>query len=219
MQNNQKGAKRAAVDKNQTKIFIIVAVASVVVIATIVTAKGLWSQSSYLSKVTEKKEVAVKQLEANKVAVESLTEAYNRFDEQSPNLLGGSPDGGSTRDGSNSTLILDALPNRYDFPALTASLEKLLTSYTIEGISGNDDLLAQQGMPAGTPVEIPFSFSVNTSYDGFRQLLDTFNKSIRPFNLTKIELIGVNSDLHISAEAKTFYQPDAGVEIKKEIVQ
>lgn len=219
MQNKQKGAKQAAVDKNQTTIFAVVAIASVITVGSLMVAKGLWSQSSYLGKVADKKEAAVKQLKDNKVAVASLTEAYNKFNEQSPNLLGGTTTGNGPRDGSNGTLILDALPNTYDFPALTSSLERLLVGYLIDGINGSDDSLAQESMPAGVPVEMPFTFDVSTSYDGFKQLLDSFNKSIRPFNIVKLELSGVNSDLKVTVEAKSYYQPDAGLEITSEVVQ
>jgi len=219
MQNNQKSSKRAAVDKNQTVIFAVVAIASVVVVVSLMIAKGLWSQSSYLGKVADKKEAAVKQLEENKVAVSSLTQAYEQFNEQSPNLLGGTPDGTGPRDGTNSTLILDALPNTYDFPALASSLEKLLVGYTIESIGGNDDSLAQANAAVGMPVEMPFSFDVSTSYDGFKQLLDTFNKSIRPFNIVRLELTGVNTNLQVGVEAKSYYQPDTGMQITSEVVQ
>lgn len=219
MSNNQKGSKRAAVDKNQTTIFAVVAIASVIAVGSLMVAKGLWSQSMYLNKVAGKKEVAVSQLEQNKVAVASLTDSYNKFNEQSPNLLGGNTTGTGPRDGSNGELVLDALPNRYDFPALTASLEKLLSGYTIDGINGSDDSLAQQASAPGVPAEIPFSFGVNTSYDGFKQLLDTFNKSIRPFNLTKVDISGENADLNVMIQAKTYYQPDTGVEVGSEVVQ
>lgn len=219
MQNKQQGTKRAAVDKNQATIFAVVAVAAVITVGSLMVAKGLWSQSSYLGKVAGKKEAAVKQLEDNKVAVAALNEEYKKFDGQSPNLLGGNTTGTGPRDGSNSTLILDALPSEYDFPALAASLEKLLVGYTIEGITGSDDSLAQAEAASGTPIEMPFSFDVTTSYDGFKQLLGTFDKSVRPFSLVRLGLTGVNSDLKVTAEAKTYYQPSAGMEVTEEVVQ
>ncbi len=218
MQNNQKSSKRAAVDKNQTTIFALVAVASVITVGALMVSKGLWSQSAYLGKVADKKEIAVQQLEENKIAVAALEESYEKFDTQNPNLLGGTPEGTGPRDGSNSTLILDALPNTYDFPALTSSIEKLLFGYSIEGIGGSDDVVAQQEAAEGSPVEIPFSFDVTTSYTGFKDLLKTFDLSIRPFNLVRIELDGTNSLLEVGVNGKTYYQPDTGMKITSEVV-
>lgn len=218
MQNSAKSSKQAAVDKNQATIFAVVAIASVITVGSIMIAKGLWTQSSYLGRVAGKKEAAVKQLESNKVAVSSLTEAYQQLNNQSPNLLGGTPDGLGPKDGSNSTLILDALPNTYDFPALASSLEKLLFGYNIENIGGSDDSIAQQELGAGSPVEIPFSFGVTTSYDGLKQLIDTFDKSIRPFQIVQLDVEGTNSDLKVNVQAKTYYQPDTGMQITTEAV-
>lgn len=218
MQNNP-NSKRGLVNKNQTTTLVLVAVAAAISVTALMISKGLWSQTSYLNKVTDKKEAAVKQLKSNKDAVASLTETYKSFDEKSPNLLGGSPDGTGPRDGSNGTLILDALPSRYDFPALITSLEKLLEGYTIQAITGTDDSMAQSQAAPGQSVEIPFAISVNTNYDGLKRLIDTFDKSIRPFHITSMRLEGVSSRLNVNIQAKTYYQPEKGVEITSKVVQ
>ncbi len=219
MQNKADNSKRARVDKNKTMIFIFVAIASVVAVASLMISRGLWSHANYMNEVIAKKEKAYKQLQDNKVAVAQLAEAYEAFDSQFPNLLGGSPEGVGPRDGSNATLILDSLPNKYDFPALVASLEKLLEGYVIDGISGSDDIISQEGVLAGAPVEIPFSFEINTNYDSMKLLLETFNKSIRPFQIAKMEIRGSNDALRVSMEARTYYQPEMGLQIKTEVVR
>lgn len=219
MQKGANSSKRSLVDKNMTTTFAFVAFAAVVAVAALVISKGLWDQTAYLSKVIDKKEAAVQQLKDNKTMAEALAETYRSFDSQSPNLLGGSPDGTGPRDGSNGTLVLDALPIKYDFPALASSLDKILEGHTVVSISGTDDILAQQDVPAGQPIEMLFSADISTSYDGLKQLIDLFDRSIRPFHIIRLDLSGQNSLLLVNVEAKTYYQPEIGMEITSQVIQ
>lgn len=213
---DNKSAKRIQVDKDKTRIFAIISVAAVIAVASLVIAKGLWSQGNYLRKVANMKTEAKRQLEENKAAVTTLTSAYDEFIGQDPNLLAGSIGGDTDRDGDNGSLVLDALPSKYDFPAVAASLEKLLAGYRINSITGTDDSAAQAG---GTgPVEIPFSLSVGTNYDGFKQLTNTFDRSIRPLNVVNLELSGSNENLNVTIQGKTFYQPESGLQITEQQV-
>lgn len=216
---DNKSTKRTQLDKDKTKIFIILSIAAVVTIGSLVIAKGFFSQGGYIKKVTSQKEQAVKQLKDNQQAVQTLTEAYETFSSQSPNLLGGMPSSTDQRGGSNADLVLDALPNRYDFPALASSIERLLSGYDIRGISGVDDSLTQQAMSASGPVEIPFSVDVRANYDGLKQLISSFDRSIRPFHISRLELSGNNDSLNISIQAKSFYQPEMGLKITESQVQ
>jgi len=213
-----KGSKRVQVDKDKTIIFVIVAIAAVISVGSLMVSKGLWSQANYLDKVSGKKEVAVKQLEDNKKAVDSLKESYDTFRNQNPNLIGGSPDGQGDREGDNAKLILDSLPSRYDFPALTSSLEQLLFGYKINGITGTDDAIIQQENTTEAVVDIPLSIDVATSYEGFKTLIDNLDKSIRPFHILQLELRGSNTTLQTTVSMKTFYQPEKGLEITEEQV-
>jgi hypothetical protein len=210
--------KRNQIDKDKTKIFIIIAIISVVSVGALMISKGLWSQASYYGKVAGKKDDAKKQLEANKNAITALSQSYKSFAETSPNLLGGSPTGSGDRDGDNAALILDALPNKYDFPALASSVEKLLTGNAINSITGVDDIIVQQAAAATGPVEIPFSVDIRSSYGSLSTLIDTFNLSIRPIQLTRLELSGSNADLQAIIQAKSYYQPELGLQIVEEQV-
>ncbi|MBA2278911.1 type 4a pilus biogenesis protein PilO [Candidatus Saccharibacteria bacterium] len=218
MATAKKQTKRASVDKDKTTIFVIVAIAALLVTGSLVVSKNLLSQGNYLSKVAGKKEVALKQLENNKQAASTLEQSYKDFANQDPNLIGGTVAGKGERDGDNAKLILDALPSKYDFPALTASIEKMLTGYSIEEIEGVDDALSQQSaVPAGS-VEMPFSMDIITNYEGLRTLLEKLDRSIRPFQITKIDLSGTNAALQSKIEAKTYYQPEKGLQITNESV-
>jgi Tfp pilus assembly protein PilO len=207
-------SKKVQVDKDKAKIFAIVSVAAVVSAAAFVIGKGLWDQAAYIGKVADKKEAAVEQLEENKESFKTLSAAYDSFKKESPNLLGDDPAGSSPRSGDNVTLVLDALPSKYDFPAVTSSIEKLLTGYTINSIVGKDDNVAHH-----TAIEIPFSVDVVTNYSSFRQLIYSFNKSIRPIQLVKIELSGTDGTLQAQLDAKTYFQPERGLVITESLVE
>ncbi len=216
---NTKGTKRVQVDKDKTVIFVTVAAAAVISVMALMISKGIWSQSSYLGKVADQKEVAVRQLKANKASADQLKSSYDAFKSQSPNLIGGSATGEGPRDGDNARLVLDALPSKYDFPALTTSLEQLLFGYKVNGIVGNDDVVIQQANTTSAPVEIPVTVDFTANYDGVKTLIDTFDKSIRPFHITRLEFRGSNSNLQTTFAMKTFYQPEKTVEITKKEVQ
>lgn len=209
-------SKRVQVDKTQAVMLGIVIGASFITMFALVASKSFFSQANYLNKVAGQKEKAVKQLKSNKDAVGSLVDSYKKFAEQNPNLIGGSSTGNGERDGDNGRLVLDALPSKYDFPALATSLEKLLNGYTINSITGNDDVVAQSsdGAASEGTVDMPFTIDVSTDYAGMQRLAGTFEKSIRPFQIQKLELTGTNTKLQATITAKTFYQPEKAVKIE-----
>jgi Tfp pilus assembly protein PilO len=124
----------------------------------------------------------------------------------------------------NSKIVLDALPSKYDFPALATSLEKILTDggYKIESIIGTDDEANQNLMeesPDPQPVEMPFEITAGGSYPAIQKLINDFERSIRPFNVTSLELSGTDDNMRIDMQAKTYYQPEKTLEIKTKVVR
>jgi hypothetical protein len=214
-----KSSKHVQVDKDKTRIFVTISVAALVTVASLVIARGYWSRGNYLSKVIGDQEMALQTLEQNQAAVDTLETAYESFESQNPNLLAGTPDGAGERDGDNATLVLDALPSKYDFPALASSLERMLAGRSITSISGADDSTNQAGVVGGGPVDMPFAFGIRTTYDSFKQLINDFNVSIRPFYFNTINLRGSNESLSVDASGKTFYQPEQGVQITESEVK
>lgn len=211
--------KRAQLDKNKTTLFAIISIAAIVTIGCLVIAKGFASQGGYYNKVIDKKAAAKEQLEDNIDAVTSLRQAYATFVAQNPNLLGGNTDGNDDRSGTNADLVLDALPNKEDFPALITSVEKLLAGYKINGIgSGSLGVVGGASSAAGTN-ELSFGAELETSYDGLRQLFATLNRSIRPIQVTTLEMRGTSDSLQASIGAKSFYQPETGLQITSSEVQ
>lgn len=213
-------SKKVQINKAQATTVGVVATAVFITIFSLVSVKSLWTQRSYQARVIAKKQEARDQLQQNTEAVKGLVESYQQFVSSSTNILGGNPQGTGEKDGDNARLILDALPSKYDFPALTTSLEKVITDkrLKIDGITGTDDEVNQSaskdsGSP--TPQDMPFQIAVSGSYASIQELFGVFESSIRPFQAQKIILKGGASDMKLTMDAKTFYLPEKSLDIKK----
>lgn len=216
--------KRLQISKANTAMITVIALASFVVIFSLVASRALFSQRSYQSRVIAKQEQAKRQLQDNLEATKNLEIAYKQFTGSPVNVLGGNPAGQGDKDGDNAKIVLDALPSRYDFPALATSLEKILTdsNYTIDSISGIDDELNQQANASSSspqPVEIPFEISVSGNYPSMQSLLSVLQRSIRPLHINTMEFTGSDNSIKLSIAAKTYYQPEKNLEIRTEVVK
>jgi len=216
-----KSLKYDLIDKDSTRILVVVGVTVFVVIFCLFAMKALVSQSSFNGKVISSKEKALKQLKDNKKAVEDLRGTYSDFVGQKQNILNGSSTGAGPIDGNNAQLVIDALPGKYDFPALSSSIEKILKDggYTIDAIGGADEGTVGETTSASKgAVEIPYSFSVSASVENTRNLLDTLERSIRPVYVTNLSFQATDVGLRSTLGIKTFYAPAKVFEVKsKEI--
>jgi len=217
--------KRLAIGKANAQIVIIVGVASFVTVFCLVAAHAVFGQNQYQARVTKADNAAHNQLVKNIRAYGNLQSAYQAFDSSPTNAIGGSTSGSGQSDGNNTNVILDALPSSYDFPALASSIEKILTNgnFTVTGISGTDDQLAQQSNTLAAspqPVPIPFAFSVsNASYTTVQQLMTTLQESIRPIQIVSITLSGGVNNMALTVNAHTYYQPGKSLGIIKQVVK
>lgn len=216
--------KHSKINKANNMMLIVIAICSVVVVFSLVASKALLSQRAYQSRVIEKKEKARDQLKSNLAATDKLITSYKSFISTSSNVLGGNPKGTGDKDGDNAKIILDALPSKYDYPALNSSLEKLFTqnSVKIESISGVDDEISQAKNTSSNspqPVDIPFEVSISSNYAGIQNIIKIFERSIRPFHINSLTLSGNDNDLSLTLKAKTYFQPERNLDIKKEVVK
>jgi len=198
--------------------------AAFVLVFALVSGKSLIGQMAYQNRVISHKKTALTQLKADLEARDSLQRSYNSFVAENPNSIGGNPDGTGEEDGDNATLILDALPSYYDFPALTTSLEKITSgqSMSILGITGIDQEAtegANQSSPTPQAVAMPFEVEVSGSYQSVQTLTDVFQKSIRPFQIQTMQLSGDEGSMTADINAQTFYQPGKSLNIKSEVVK
>jgi hypothetical protein len=225
MADTQISTKRLAISKANAQMVGIVAAAAFVTIFCLVASNAVFSQNRYQARVISAKEKAHKQLQDNIDNYGNLATAYNAFDNAPTNVIGGTKNGKGDNDGSNSKIILDALPATYDFPALTSSIEKVLkdNNLKVTSITGTDDQLAQQnnkGSANPQPVQIPFTFTVsNASYASVNQLMAKLQQSIRPLQIDTMDASGSQNNMTVTVSAHTYYQPAKNVSITKEVVR
>jgi hypothetical protein len=217
--------KRALIDKANSSLVIITGLAAFLTIFSLVASKTLFSQFAYQNRVLKEKHATVARLRSDITAGNQLETSYQAFTKTTTNIIDGDANGTGERDGSNTKIILDALPSTYDFPALTTSLEKLITSVNgvqITSISGTDDEVAQSAnATSATPqaVPMPFTIAVNGNYQAIQDLIGRFEHSIRPFQIQNMTLTGDQANLTLTLVAQTFYQPAKTLNIGTKVVK
>lgn len=220
---NQTSAKRIQINKANTTMVAVVATSAFIVAFSFVASRALWIRRSYQNRVIAAKEQAADQLAANIAAADELKTAYQAFVSTPENVIGGSSSGTGERDGDNAKIILDALPSKYDFPALATSMENILKNknYKIENISGSDDEIAQAAAEGAdsVPVEMPFEISATGDFKSIEDLMSILQRSIRPIRVQTVELTGNNSELTATVNAVTYYQPEKTLNIKTKVVK
>jgi hypothetical protein len=203
--------KHLKIDKDQSTILIITVIATIITVFSLFALKALILKGNYQHRGINAKQSVVKQLQANIESSKKLVSQYSVFADQDPNLLGGSKEGQGARDGNNSRLSLDALPSKYDVPALASSIEKLLNDKNadIKSITIKDDPTANSDEPSPHPgvVAIPFSFQTSANVNGAQLLLQDFEKSIRPFDVSSIDVTGSDASLTVTINGQTYFQP------------
>ena len=225
MAKTQISTRRIAISKSNAQVLAALSVAAFITIFSLVASKTIYSQNQYQGKVVEAKEKALNQLEDNLDAFEQLQKSYNAFNRPDKNVIGGNKVGQGDKDGSNSKLILDALPSQYDFPALASSLEKLLIDKKLKvgALTGTDDELTQQtNISSESPQEVPmpFGFSVNNSnYTAIQDLVETMQRSIRPLAIDTLNVSGDQNDLTLTVTGHSYFQPGRSVNITEKVIK
>lgn len=221
----QISTKRVAINQANARMVVIVAVATVLTMFCLVASKAVYSQNRYQARVITAKEQARNQLQDNIETFKKLQTAYKAFNDAPTNVIGGTASGTGDNDGPNSKIVLDALPSSYDFPALTASIEKVLSdnNLKVSAITGTDDQLNQQNnvsSPDPKYVSIPFSFTVtNANYTSISQLITRLQQSIRPVSIDSLELSGGVNNMTATVNAHTYFQPAKSVSITKKVIK
>lgn len=215
--------KRVQISKANRSTVIVTSLAAFVLIFAIIAGRAMISQITYQQRVIDAKKEALTTAQQNLQALDNLEASYLEFVDADPNVLSGSIDGEGELDGDNARIVLDALPSRYDFPALTASLEELILNQNMQitNIGGTDEEATQadQASPNPQPIALPFQVRASGSYASVQSLVDTFARSIRPFQIQSMELSGGEDSMTVSIDANTFYQPEKTLTITEEVVR
>jgi hypothetical protein len=207
--------KRIQIDKAQSTILATVVVATILSVFCLTSSKVLLGQALYQRRVINAREASAKQLDTDVKDANTLTGQYNVFlGSDSENIIGGRSDAGNSAvppDGDNGQIVLDALPTTYDFPALLTSLSKILSSDGVgaQSIGGSDQAGTVDSTPTYNPqpANIDLTLSGASTYTGAKKLLTDLERSIRPFDVTHLTLGGNESNLVISLNLTTHYQP------------
>ncbi len=223
--NTHKSVKHAIIDRTNSKMLVTVGIATFVFVFSVFASRALISQSLYHGRVIREKELALRLLKEDEKTVAQLKEAYDKFQSADVNILGGNPSGEGELDGNNAKLVLDALPSKYDFPALSSSIEKILRDggYEIGSIGGvEDSALAESSTTASgkvIPIEMPYQFTVNADTDGIRRLLETLEKSIRPIYVDSIQVQSGDTVLQAEVTMRTFFTQPKTFQLGSQEVQ
>jgi hypothetical protein len=228
----QKSEKQQQIDKTMDNMFTVAAVAIFVAIFSLFTAHSLWQKLLFQNHVISAKTTARNQLNEDITAANQLTSSYENFNQASVNLLGAQVTG---EDNDNAKIVLDALPSSYDYPALITSIQSLLSNQgvTIDTISGTDESATIAGNTAAstasssatatpssdTAVAMPFTIGVNGPYQNVQNVINEFEKSIRPFQIISMTISGDQSNITLTLNAQAFYQPATKFNITQETVK
>ncbi len=220
-----KSIKHLMIDKANARVVLMVSIAAFLLVFSLVASRTLWNQASYQAKVIGAKQKASDQLKKNIEAMDKLKPSYDAFVGTTTNVIGGSTFGVDVRDGDNAKIVLDALPSKYDFPALTTNMETLVNDQGvgISSISGFDDEVAQSenlNSPNPSPVEMPFDLTVSeTDYGKVQAVIGGFERSIRPIKIQTVDIAGPQDKLTLKVKALTYYQPAKSLALRSEVVK
>lgn len=216
--------KRSLIAKSNTTILAVTSGATFVVIFCVVASVQLLGQMSYQNRIIGADKKALNQLKVDIAASNSLEASYKAFIDTPTNVIGGNPTGNGPQDGSNSKIILDALPSKYDYPAMVTALENVLTnqSVKIQSITGTDDAANQtnnqsSATPAAQPM--PFQMVVKGNYPSIQRVVSALERSVRPFQIQTLDVGGDQSELTLTISAQTYWQPAKNLSIRTETIK
>lgn len=208
--------KHLQIKKASSVVFLTVAAASVVVSFSIVFLNILWGTSQFNAKVQDKQEETRDTLIDNLEVAPKLQQSFNNLE------IGGELIPGQQNDKKNSEVVLDALPSKFDYPALVSSINNLAktTSVSLSSVQGTDiGEEAAQTSNSPEPVEIPITVEVEGPYDSIKKFLQGIENSIRPLNVINMNLSGTDKNLRATVVLNTYYQPAVNLNVESEEVR
>jgi hypothetical protein len=220
--------KRQQIAHANRSMFIWVAGASVIVAFALVVGQFLFQQMLFNEKVLNEKRTTDNTLSENIKAADGLKREVNTL-LANDNLA----ESRAKPTDSNLQVVLDALPTKLDGLNLGTSLQSVLlagTARSIEALSvdstsagSEEDEAAVEDASVTTgssdaPQEITFRFTVGGDFNNIRNALRALDRSIRPIQVTAINIEGTDNNLNATVEAKTYYQASKTIELKEKTV-
>jgi Tfp pilus assembly protein PilO len=207
-------------DKSKTNSVTLLAIACFILIFGLFAIKSMFGFYAYQSRVISSQKASLANINQDQQVADNVENSYKTFVNQPNNIIGGSSTGTTSTSGNNAKIILDALPQTYDFPALMASMQSLLTipGISISGLSGTDTSLSQ--VQSAQPIAIPLTFSVQGSYSSIQNFFGDLNRSVLPIDVLTVSLTGTDANLTATVTAQTYYySPTSGIFSSTEVIQ
>ena len=204
----KKSTKHFQIEKTKRNVFLMVALAGVVVSITLVLGKFIFDWSAFNTRVLSAQSESIGNLEENIENAQGIVNEYRAFEGTSQDI--------SAKD------ILDALPAEYDFTAWNSSLQFIvgLNSLKIESLSGDDlSLEAEVKSIEPTPISFDFSLGAQGRYGDIEAFVIDLKRSIRPIQLKRMVLSGSESSLSIEVSGQTYYQPAQSLDYGKQEIK
>lgn len=220
--------KHSQIDQARSNTTIVVTVAVVIVVFSLMSSKALLSQAAYQRRVINARHAGAQQLQKNVQNAQQLVTQYNQvFEGSNPvNIIGGQNDKSTNAtppNGDNARIVLDALPSKYDYPALLSSVNAILTKHgaSSTSITGDDNSASTDDAGIANPQPIAMQLTINgsASYDNFQQIIHDFETSIRPFDITSMRLNGNNTQMTFTLTVTTYYQQPKSVDLVTKRIQ
>ncbi len=222
---NSTSIKKIQIDKDTSNMVIVAAISTFILVFTLVSGNALLKVLTYHNKVINNKTASESQLKTDINSSNSLLNSYQKFNSGDTNIIGGSTSQSGGNNGNNAKIILDSLPSVYDYPALTTSMQSLLSNQgvTITSITGSDleatyNTSASSSGPANVVV-IPINISVSGPYSNIQNVINVIERSIRPIKILNMNISGDQSNVTLTISAQTYFQPATKFNITQELLK
>lgn len=205
--------KHIAVDKANTQVIVAVSVAVASIVFALFASLSLFEKIKYQNKVISARNKASAQLTKNVESTQTLVNSYVVFDSSTGSVIGTSD--------KNSKIVLDALPSKYDFPALATSLESIVrgAGLAVSSIAGHDEeATAVQSSVEPTIVAIPFDVAATGNYESVQRFIKDLERSIRPMKIKTVQISGAQNSLTVLVSAETYYMPARELGVVEKLV-
>lgn len=202
-------SKRVKLEKANSQIFIATAAASFVIAFCAVWLNIIWEEKQFQDIVISERKEVLDQAQENIANIEELKTSFVNLENANDLLVG-------QGDEANSTVILDALPPKYDFPAVASSMDDIAKRSGVLLLTFTGDDLVEEAVDSAIepfPTQIPFRVVINGSSSATEEFLVNLERSIRPMSVSSLNISGTDDELETVLEIVTHYQPSVNVDI------
>lgn len=213
--------KRTQITKTNRNMLIVVVVASIVVGVSIVASVFLVQRIMHEQKVISAKAETESILVKNNKTIPELESKIKTLNSNQALI-----DSKAKPSDDALQVILDALPSEANSLAVGGSLEKKIISgidgMTLDSLKVNPvigiELISDTGevATAESAGKISFIYSVKGSIDSLQALFEKLEKSIRVFDTDSVRIENQKSQLVLTVEGHTYYEPAVKIKITEE---